>query len=66
MTRAKPDPAEAAAVLGRTLDAIERGELTAPAALVHRLEGAVIALRVLAGDRLPTAEDIAGDPPIKG
>ena len=37
---------EAAAALRRVLYAVDAGELTAPAALVHRLEGAALALEL--------------------
>jgi len=39
--------AEAAEVLRRVIEAIERGDLTAPPLLVARLEGAINALEVL-------------------
>jgi hypothetical protein len=45
---------EAAAMIRRVLDAVERGELTAGSAralaLVRRLEGAALALEALAAD----------------
>ncbi len=43
--------AEAARVLRRVLEAIGRGELTAPAAMVRRLEGATAALEAEATTR---------------
>lgn len=44
---ARGDLREAAAVLGRLLDAIERGEIDAPTSYVARLEGARTALAAL-------------------
>ncbi len=54
--------AEAATTLRRLLGAVEAGELTAPAGLTYRLQGAVIALEALATGRVPTAEDLAREP----
>jgi len=44
---ASVDPAEAAAMLRRVLEAVERGELTGPATMIARMEGAVSALESL-------------------
>lgn len=44
----RSDPAEAAAVLRRVLDAVDRGEVTATDAERHRLEGAAAALETVA------------------
>ncbi len=41
------DPAEAAAVLRRLLAAVERGELSASAMAIARIEGACVALEEL-------------------
>jgi hypothetical protein len=49
---------EAANSLNGVLGGIESGELTAPAAVVHRLEGAVLVLRALAEGGLPTADTL--------
>ncbi len=54
--------AEAATTLRRLLGAVEAGELTAPAGLTYRLQGAVIALEALATGRVPTAADLTEGP----
>jgi len=58
----RAEMAEAAITLRRLLGAVEAGELTAPAGLTYRLQGAVIALETLATGRTPTADDLAGEP----
>jgi len=58
----RAEMAEAATTLRRLLGAVEAGELTAPAGLTYRLQGAVIALEALATGRIPTAEDLAREP----
>ncbi len=50
---------EAATTLRRLLADVEAGELTAPAGLTYRLQGAVIALEALATGRVPTAGELA-------
>ena len=51
----KTDAAEAAAMLGRVLEAVDRGELDAESAharaLVRQMEGAAVAFEVAAGIR---------------
>jgi hypothetical protein len=54
------DLKEAAAILRKLVAAIESDELTAPALLVARIEGAIVALEVLAAGRLPSADDLLG------
>jgi hypothetical protein len=51
---------EAATTLRALVAAIEAGELTAPALLVARLEGAIVALEAPAVGRQPTAVDFLG------
>jgi hypothetical protein len=46
-TSASVDPAEAAAILRRVLEAVERGELSGTSSLIARMEGAVSALESL-------------------
>ena len=54
---------EAAKTIRRLLDTLRAGELTAPAMLVARLEGALVALEVIATGRAPTPDDfLKGDP----
>jgi len=65
-TRAKrsytrADLAEVADGLARLLAAIDRGELTAGAGAVTRLEGAMIALRSLAEGRPVAPEDLESE-----
>ena len=49
---------EAAETIRRLLDTLRAGELTAPAMLVARLEGALVALEVVATGRAPTPDDL--------
>lgn len=58
----RAEMAEAATTLRRLLGAVEAGELTAPAGLTYRLQGAVIALEALATGRVPTAADLTEGP----
>ena len=53
--------AEAGATLRRVVAAVAAGELTAPATLVARLEGAALVFEVLATGRVPDAADLLGD-----
>jgi hypothetical protein len=53
---------EAAKTIRRLLDLLRAGELTAPAMLVARLEGALVALEVVATGRAPAPDDfLKGD-----
>lgn len=54
--------AETAAVLRRFLAALNDGELTAPASVRYRIEGAVIALDAVAGERPVGLGDLRGPP----
>jgi hypothetical protein len=45
------DTREAAALIRRILEAIERGELDAPATVIARLEGALVALEALSEEQ---------------
>jgi hypothetical protein len=49
---------EAADTIRRVLGALRAGELTAPAMLVARLEGALVALEAVATGRAPTPDDL--------
>ena len=49
---------EAAHTIRRLLDLLHAGELTAPARLVARLEGALVALEVIATGRAPSPDDL--------
>lgn len=57
----KADVDHAAEVLEGLLAAVHRGELTAPALTVARLEGALIALKCLATGREYRFDDFASD-----
>lgn len=47
---------ESAESLARLLDAIDRGEVEAPAESRHRIEGALMALRALLGEQVDPPE----------
>jgi hypothetical protein len=47
---AQAELAQLAEMLGRTLDALDRGELVASPSTRLRIEGAVVALRIVSGD----------------
>ncbi len=49
---------EAAKTIHRLLDLLRASELTAPARLVARLEGALVALEVIATGRAPSPDDL--------
>jgi hypothetical protein len=49
---------EAADTIRRLLAALRTGELIAPAMLLARIEGALVALEVIATGRAPTPEDL--------
>jgi hypothetical protein len=55
---------EAADTIRRLLDTLRAGELTAPAMLVARLEGALVALEVIATGRAPSPDDFLKDDPL--
>ncbi len=65
MSRARLTPTEvleAANTIRRLLDLLRAGELTAPPMLVARLEGALVALEVVATGRAPAPDDfLKGD-----
>lgn len=51
---------EAGEGLAEVLDQIEAGRLSAPAPTVHRLEGALLAVRLMAAGRPITVEELQG------
>lgn len=55
---------EAADSIRRLLNALHAGELTAPPMLVARLEGALVAVEVIATGRAPTPDDFLGVNPL--
>jgi hypothetical protein len=55
---------EAADTIRRFLAALRAGELTAPPMLTARIEGALVALEVIATGRAPTPEDLLEPDPL--
>jgi len=60
----QPELLEAADTIRRFLVSLRSGELTAPAMLIARLEGALVALEVIATGRAPTPDDLADEDPL--
>ena len=60
-TLTQADFATAAAGLSRLLEIISAGEMTASAATIARLEGAVIALEAASSGRLPHSAELLGN-----
>ena len=54
----RPELADAANTLRRLLEAVRAREVCAPADVVARLEGAVIALEAVAKGKTPVADDL--------
>ena len=55
---------EAADTIRRLLAALRAGELTAPPMLIARIEGALVALEVIATGRVPSPEDLLEADPL--
>jgi len=55
-----PDPGQAAEVLGAFLAVLRNGEIAAPQGVVDRLEGAYLAMTVLASGRYPSPKEFFG------